>query len=620
MSRQVDPPSHMIDLARKILATLGPSSHRQLYLVLALILVMSMIETLGVASIMPFIAVLSDPASIDRSPYLSFVFRELGFSSRKSFVFFLGVATVSILVGSIALRALTLWAQVRFTDLQTHYLATRLVEAYLRRPYGWFLTQHTGDIGAKVLTEVTIVLQQAAFPMMNLIAHGVVALMLVVLLLSVDSILAALALLVLGGSYWLVFNLLKKFIQRLSDVRISANRARYKALNEIFGGIKDVKVSGHESTFLDRFRAPSERMARASIAASMVGEMPSFVMQSVVFGGMLVSILYLERAYGDIQGALPVIGLFALAGYRLMPALQGVYKAMTSIRYSSAVVEALYSDVSAFAEAPVTADFGRELAKAIRPIRLERKLSLRSVSFQYPQAERPALTNLSIDIDARTTVALVGSTGCGKTTTVDIIMGLLDPASGQLIVDEQEISPANLRAWQRNIGYVPQTVFLTDDTVAANIAFGVPPDEIDWHAVTRAAQDADLHDFVVSELPDGYQTVVGERGVRLSGGQRQRIAIARALYRDPDLLIFDEATSALDNVTEQVVMSAVYRLAKKKTVIMIAHRLSTVRSCDVIFLMQQGQIVASGSYDELLGSDERFREMALPGREDAVHR
>jgi ABC-type multidrug transport system fused ATPase/permease subunit len=247
---------------------------------------------------------------------------------------------------------------------------------------------------------------------------------------------------------------------------------------------------------------------------------------------------------------------------------------------------------------------------AATPLRLTGRLELVDVHYSYPKAERAALEGLDLAIEANTTVGIVGGTGAGKTTTVDVILGLLVPQAGELRVDGVPVIAANRRAWQNSIGYVPQAIFLTDDSVAANIAFGLPPEEIDHAAVERAARIAELHDFVTDELPDGYATRVGERGVRLSGGQRQRIGIARALYHDPDVLILDEATSALDNLTEKAVMDAVHNLGHAKTIVLIAHRLSTVRDCDTIFMLERGRVIAQGRYDALLETSQKFRAMA----------
>jgi ABC-type multidrug transport system fused ATPase/permease subunit len=285
-----------------------------------------------------------------------------------------------------------------------------------------------------------------------------------------------------------------------------------------------------------------------------------------------------------------------------MPALQQTYSALTQLRYVTAALDDLHADLTSLKPAgKLTSD---------QPLPLKEEIRLDSMSYTYPNAAQPSLKGMSLRIKANTTVGLVGSTGCGKTTTVDVILGLLDPQEGSLLVDGQVIDDHNRRAWQRSLGYVPQQIYLADDTVAANIALGMDPKDISLEAVERAAKIANLHEFVVQDLSEGYQTTIGERGVRLSGGQRQRIGIARALYHNPQVLILDEATSALDNLTEQAVMEAVHNLGKEITIILIAHRLSTVKECDTIFLLDKGELKAQGSFDELMQTSEPFRAMA----------
>jgi ABC-type multidrug transport system fused ATPase/permease subunit len=282
-----------------------------------------------------------------------------------------------------------------------------------------------------------------------------------------------------------------------------------------------------------------------------------------------------------------------------------MYASLSTMRYTVAALDKLHADVMALPPEPSVA--GRTAPVTSLPVRAD--ITLEHVTYRYPSAPQPALQDLSLRIPARQTVGLVGTTGSGKTTTVDLILGLLEPHAGALCVDGTPITAANRRAWQRSIGYVPQQIYLADDSVAANIAFGVPSDQIDRHAVERAARIANLHEFVTTQMPEGYETAVGERGVRLSGGQRQRIGIARALYHQPQVLILDEATSALDNLTEQAVMEAVYNLGREVTVILIAHRLSTVRAADRIFLLRGGQVAAQGTFEELVATDDAFRAM-----------
>jgi ABC-type multidrug transport system fused ATPase/permease subunit len=373
-------------------------------------------------------------------------------------------------------------------------------------------------------------------------------------------------------------------------------------VQETFGSIKDVKVGGLEGLLLQRFDSPALRFARAQSFQSVAGQMPRFALEALAFGGLLLVVIYLMTRPGGLQQALPVLAVYAFGAYRLMPALQGFYTQLVSMRFAGPVLETLYQDLTQL----VPEGSARLPLERAEPLGLREHIRLDGVTYRYPKSERPAVRDLTLEIPVRSTVGFVGKTGCGKTTTVDILLGLLRPQQGQLLVDGKPITADNLRAWQASIGYVPQHIYLADASIRANIAFGIPPERVDQAGVERAARIANLHDFVTRELPQGYDTTVGERGVRLSGGQRQRVGIARALYHDPELLILDEATSALDNLTEQAVMEAVHNLGQRKTVVLIAHRLSTVRECDRVFMLEGGRLVASDTYEGLAETSLQF--------------
>ncbi len=297
---------------------------------------------------------------------------------------------------------------------------------------------------------------------------------------------------------------------------------------------------------------------------------------------------------GSFNNSLPVIGLYVFAGYRLMPALQRIYASFTQLTFVGPALDKLFTEVKNIK--PTNLDLDKGI------IDFDRSITLKNISYSYPNTSRTTLENISLNIPAKTTVALVGPTGCGKTTTVDIILGLIEAQKGSLEVDGKNITKQNVRTWQKLIGYVPQNVYLIDDSILANIAFGEKLENINQEAVEKASKIANLHDFVSKELPNKYLTKVGERGVRLSGGQIQRIGIARALYHNPKVLILDEATSALDNETEKAVMDAVSNLRREVTIILIAHRLNTVKNCDIIFKLENGRLVGQGSFDELINS------------------
>ena len=406
-----------------------------------------------------------------------------------------------------------------------------------------------------------------------------------------------------------IFGTVRKTLSRVGETLVEVNSQRFRVISEVIGGVKEVKLAGIERDYMKRFRKPTLTHAKTLMIEQLAVEMPRYLLEALLFGGMVILVLALLIANnGNISEIIPVLGLFAVAGLRMLPAVQLVYHSLSAMRVGRAVLDVIHRDLHLLGR--TGSDLPEEGGRV--PLKLTDKLVLDDVKYAYPNMERAAIDGMNMTIAANTTVGIVGGTGAGKTTTVDVMLGLLRPDSGQMTADGVAITAENIRAWQDNVGYVPQQIFLTDDTVAANIAFGVPEAKRDQAKVERAAKIASLHDFVMSELPDGYSTWVGERGVRLSGGQRQRIGIARALYHDPDILILDEATSALDNITERAVMDAVSNLGHAKTIIMIAHRLTTVQQCDTIFLLENGRVSASGRYDELVEKNTVFRSMAKP--------
>ena len=364
---------------------------------------------------------------------------------------------------------------------------------------------------------------------------------------------------------------------------------------------------GKEPSFSRLYARGAGRYARTQAAKQILSSLPTHAMQTLSKGFAIALVIVLLGIHGSVVQVLPLLAVYVLAVQRLIPNIKEVFRGASQVRYYGPIVDALYDDMMGMPPAPPISD--RKLLKqpvVVHPFR--EQLALRDVAFTYPSASGPALKNINLEIRKNSTVGFVGATGCGKTTLVDILMALLEPASGELLVDGASVP--DLRAWQRNFGYVPQQIYLSDDSVAANIAFGIPEEERDMDAIERAARIANLHDFVTQELPDGYDTAVGERGIRFSGGQRQRVGIARALYHDPNILVLDEATSALDTVTEDAVMEAISRLMHTKTIILIAHRMTTVKNCDRIFMLDRGEIVATGTYDELVAGNEVFRSMA----------
>ncbi len=600
----------MRDTTRKIFALLSKQERRQVYWLFLAVLGMAFMQVVGIASIIPFLALVADPDRFLRNDILNWLYTTLNFSSTNSFLIFVGFVVLGILTLSNAITALTTWRLDHFSWMQEHRVSKRLLTNYLYRPYAFFLNQNTSILGKNILSEVHHVIKGILVPGMQLVARAIVTFFILILLVIVNPVLAVSVATITGGAYAGIYVALRRKLIRTGKERVKSNRARFKAASEALSGVKDVKVLGREQTFIKEYSTPSRHFAHHLATEHAIGSLPKYAVESIAFGGILLIVLYLLAVRQDMSQVLPIIGLYAVAGYRLMPAMQQIYSSMTRIRFHMAALDVLDQDLQYQTEERPQDVVDRQKLPAL-PFR--DRLELRDVTFKYRGAKEPVFSGLNLTVEARTSVAFVGSTGSGKTTTVDIILGLLRPEQGYLAVDGVKISDENLASWQKTLGYVPQQIYLTDNSVARNIAFGVPKEHIDMAAVERAAKVAHIHDFVMTEMPAGYDTVVGERGVRLSGGQRQRIGIARALYHDPDVLILDEATSALDGVTEEGVFQAVEDIAKTKTVIMIAHRITTIRNCDVIYLLDRGHIIAQGSHQELLGSSPQFRAMAQLG-------
>nr|WP_279311367.1 ABC transporter ATP-binding protein [Salinibacter ruber] len=573
-------------------------------------MLMASLQVASVASIMPFLSVASDPSIIQENEYLRWAYATFGFDDDRSFLIALGLGALLALVVSNVFIILTRWAMERYSWGRNHSLSRRLLRSYLYRPYEYFLTRNSSELGKNILEEVKEVTDQMLKPTLRGVAKAVVALFIVGFLVYFDPVVALMVTVVLGAAYGAIYLVVRSQLDERGEARVEANTKRYQFVGEAFGGIKEVKIQGKEEAFLNLYDDPSERYARNQALYRVIKKAPRYIIEMVAFGGIILIAVYLIAVRESLQQVIPVLGLYAFAGYRLLPALQEAFHGLASARFNIAALNKLHRDLKGLAEARSSASGGAD-GTAAPPLLLEEELALREVSYTYPDADRPAIKNLSLAIPARSMVGFVGKTGSGKTTAVDLALGLLRPQEGEITIDGTPLRANNLRRWQQTLGYVPQHIYLSDDTVARNIAFGVPRDQIDMETVREAARRAHILDYVEQDLPNRWETVVGERGVKLSGGQRQRIGIARALYHDPSVLVFDEATSALDQSTEAGVMEAIYDLEGEQTILIISHRLSTVQRADNIFMLEEGRKVGEGSYDALLEEHSKFRSIAL---------
>jgi ATP-binding cassette subfamily C protein len=596
-----------MDVLRKLFALLTRRERRNLYILFVGVVVMATLQVASVASIMPFLSVASDPSIITENETLRWTFETLEFTDRRAFLIALGVGAFLVLTLSNAFIILTRWATERYAWGRNHSLSRRLLRSYLYRPYEYFLTRNSAELGKNILEEVREITSNMLRPALRGMAKAVVAVFMIGFLVYFDPVVATMVAVVLGVAYGLVYLVVRSQLDRQGELRVQANTRRYQFVGEAFGGIKEVKIQGKEEAYLNQYDGPSRQFAHSQTLYRVIKKVPRYLIEAVAFGGIILIAVYLIAVQDNIRQVVPVLGLYAFAGYRLLPALQEAFHGLASARFNIAALNKLHEDLNAQMDAADPAPPEQDP----EALPLNETLALRNVTYTYPGAQSPAIRDLSLEIPARSMTGFVGQTGSGKTTTVDLLLGLLRPQKGAVEVDGTSLTGEAVRRWQKSIGYVPQDIYLSDDTVARNIAFGVPEDEIDRAALREAARRAQILEFVEGELPDQWTTIVGERGVKLSGGQRQRIGIARALYHRPSVLVFDEATSALDQATEASVMEAIYALEEELTILIISHRLSTVRRADNIFMLEQGRKVGAGSYDELMSDHSKFRSMAM---------
>jgi len=594
-----------METIKKLIYLLNNQERKRVVLLLGMIIVMALLDMLGVASIIPFMTVLTNPDIIETNTIINNMFliaNQYGIETNQKFLFALGIIVFILLVISLSFRAFTTYFQLHFILKLEYSLAKHLFQGYLHQPYSWFLNRHSADLGKTILSEVNVVCSGGLHPLLVIISQTIVTFALITLLIIVDPKITLIACFALGSSYGIFYRFIRGFLSKFGEERFNANTQRFTAITEAFGAVKEVKMGGLEQNYTQRFAKPAKIFIKKQASVEILKQLPRYALELFAFGGLLLLALYL-LAQGGISETIPLIALYAFAGYRLMPALQSIYSSVTTLRFVGPAIDAMHNDLKSLQPT--------EFKNINDSLPLKKAITLKNIHYHYPNVSRTALKGVSLSIPAYSKIGIVGITGSGKTTIVDIILGLLDAQQGILEVDDKVINKQNCRTWQKSIGYVPQQIYLSDDTISANIAFGIDLKNISQDAVQRAAKIANLHEFIINELPLKYQTTVGERGIRLSGGQRQRIGIARALYHNPQVLILDEATNALDNLTEQSVMEEVYSISKNITVIMIAHRLTTVKKCDSIILLDKGEVKGQGTFDELIKANDSFRAAAI---------
>ena len=582
-----------MSIFKQIFLLLDSPDKKKAYLLIFLTLIMAMLDTLGVASILPFMALLSDTSLIETNSYLAYAYDFFEFKTPRDFLNSIGLAIFFIFLFSMIFKAFTTFFQLRFISNQVHKIGVRLLKGYLNQNYNWFINKNSSDLSKNIISEVDNVIHGSLSTLINLISQLLVSLAILSLIVYVDPKLAIIIGSTLSLAYLMLYKITARFVLKVGGQRVKSNKKRFISISEIFGSMKEVKLRGLESCVISSFISPSEEYAKHIATSKITAQLPKYFLESFAFGGILLVSLYQISSSANFSSSIPIISLYAFAGYRLMPAMQQIYSSLTEINFNNSALNLLCRDINI-----LKLNEGKTFIKSANPFAFKRNITLENISFSFSKSQK-VIKNISLEIKRNEKIGFIGPTGSGKSTLVDILTGLLEPKSGSIKVDNIPLDESSIADFQSFIGYVPQHIYLYDSSIINNIAFGEKDEGIDKDYVEFVSKIANIHEFITS-LPGGYNTLTGERGVKLSGGQIQRIGIARALYRKPKILILDEATSALDNKTEKLVMDSIVANSEEITLIMIAHRMSSLKECDRIFSLKEGKIIASGSYAEII--------------------
>lgn len=576
----------------KIHIFLTPNERKRVWVLMVLIVAGMLLETLGVGLVIPAITLMMQGGIADRYPEIAPVIEYLGNPSQADLIAVAVLVLVAVYLIKNLFLAFLIWKQNNFAyDVQAN-LSQRLYAIYLGQPYTFHLQRNSAQLMRNVIGEVNV-FTGAMTSMLMFLSELLVVLGIAALMFLVEPIGVLIVVFVFGGTAWIFHRVMREHVSRWGRERQLHDGMRIQQLQQGLGGVKEVQLLGRESDFLAQFDLHNTSSARVWKLQTSFQGFPRLIFELLAVTGLAILLLVMLGQGRDFTSIAPALGLFTVAAFRLMPSVNRLLSSIQVLRYSLPVINTLHDELRLVIPAS-------HCKHTVSGGVFKNELRLRDITYIYPAATIPALQGVTISIEKGEFVGLIGSSGSGKSTLVDIILGLLVPSSGQVEVDGQNIQQG-LRYWQDQIGYVPQSIYLTDDTLRRNVAFGLSNVQIDDLAVRRAIKDAQLEEFVAS-LSAGLDTIVGERGVRLSGGQRQRIGIARALYHNPAVLVLDEATSALDGDTEREVMEAVLALKGNKTILVVAHRLSTVANCDRLLCLETGKIVEQGKPNSVLFS------------------
>jgi len=599
----------MLNLLKKLKAILPPKDKFKVVLLIILMLLAGLLEVLSIGLLSGFVAGVADPNLILNNEYISHVLSFFNVYSERQILVFGTISLIFIfLLKNIYLIAYK-YIQSRFIYNRYRSISSRLFKIYMSVPYSFHLNRNSAGLVKNVSTESRFIATNVMLPMLHIATELVMALSIIILLFSVQPLVTAFTLISLGSVSILFLKLTKKTMKKHGKKALKEREEIIKIVNEGIGGFKELTLTNRKSWFVKKFEKSMLSLSKAEIFQQTTKQSVSPIIETIAIAGILLIAFILLKQGHSLAVLSSILALFALSIRRLLPAINNIVTQYNSLRYYSYSVDSIYDDlVNLEKYQNIVKDKNSKNKNNLRKNFLKKKIDIKNLEFSYKKEQKLILKDISLSINQGEAISLVGSTGSGKTTLADLILGLLKPTKGKIEVDGQDIYK-NITSWQQSIGYIPQFIYLSDDTIKNNIALGLEENEIDNDKLQKAIEVSQLKEFI-SELPEKENTKIGERGIRLSGGQRQRIGIARALYDNPEVLVMDEATSSLDNITERFIIEAIEKLKKDRTLIIIAHRLSTVKNCDRLYILKKGQIVNQGTYSELIVKNKEFKEMS----------
>ena len=596
----------MFKLISNLFNLLSPNQRKRFYVLQLLVILMTIVEILGVASIIPFMALVGDMTQLQQDTFIAKFYQMSGINSESQFVFVLGICVLIMLFISMIISVFTVWGLSMFANKIGTEIADRLYAHYLNQDWLFHASGSSAQLTKKIATETMRVTGAVLVPLMQLNSKVILSLLMSISIFVYDPKVATIGLSIFAISYFFLFKGVRNRLNNNGIAISEVNEERFRLMNEGFGGIKDVLLMGRDSDFINRFNKTGKTLAYSQGTNIALAQAPRYFVELLAFGSMILLILYLIASHnGNLGMILPIISVYAIGTIKLLPAFQQIYSSIAIIKANIPAFESIQQDLY---DSPHTGEILKKVEESY--LHPKKQISLEKVRFTYPKKQQPALDGLSIEIPINSVIGIVGPSGSGKSTLIDILLGLIEPDQGKLKIDDKIIDDKNCRSWQNTIGFVAQSIFLSEGSIAENVAFGIPNNEIDFKQVEYALKLAHLTELTKS-LKEGIHTKVGERGIQLSGGQRQRIGIARALYHKAEVLMFDEATSSLDGITEKMIMEAIHNFSGQKTIILIAHRLKTVQKCHKIFFVDNGKVADQGTYEELINKNEKFKSMSM---------